>query len=267
MAVVQTQPNLPPSPISDDTSIGTKTPPALSSNATAAETPKGKEPRTISVVVVADMICPWCYIGLKEIEKAIQDLSVNLLPNTPPKFEIEYRPYPLNTQFGSDDIAVEKRAHYEKRFGADRQHDIEEMMKKRGREAGIEFKFGGMMRQTFRAHRLLWLSYRRGGQALQSALLHALYRAYFEEEKDIGDVSLLAFYADQVGLMKRQEAEKWLRSGEGEEEVRRLVAVAQRCGITGTPFTVVDGKWAISGGQESGVYYKIFERLAKGEMK
>lgn len=57
MAVVQTQPNLPPSPISDDTSIGTKTPPAQSNNAASSETPKGKETRTISVVVVADMVC------------------------------------------------------------------------------------------------------------------------------------------------------------------------------------------------------------------
>jgi len=236
-------------------------------SASSSDNQISKDPNTISVVVVADMVCPWCYIGLKEIEKAIQDLSLNLLPNPPPKFEIEYRPYPLNTHFGSDDIAVERQSHYSKRFGPERQREVEDMMRKRGKEAGIEFKFGGLMRQTFRPHRLLWLAYRRGGQSLQLALLHALYRAYFEEEKDIGDVSLLAFYADQVGLMNREEAIKWLRSGEGEEEVKRLISIAQRCGITGVPFTVIDGKWAISGGQESGVYYKVFEKLAKGEMK
>ena len=123
------------------------------------------------------------------------------------------------------------------------------------------------MRQTTRAHRLLTLAYTRGGSTLQQSLLAHLFRAYFEEEKDIGSPAILAYYADLVGLMKREEAEEWIKGTEGEEEVKRLVAVSQGCGIRGVPFVVVDGRWAINGCQAEGEYYKVCDLFSSRKVR
>jgi predicted DsbA family dithiol-disulfide isomerase len=143
-------------------------------------------------------------------------------------------------------------------------------------------KLGGMIRQTTRAHRLLTLAYRTGGSALQLALLEHLFNATHVEEKDIGNVELLAYYADkarnftyttylsrsptiQVGLLPKATAERWLRTHDLETDVRRLVKISvQGCGIAGVPFVVINGKWAIGGGEDRSVYYKIFEKVWRG---
>lgn len=118
------------------------------------------------------------------------------------------------------------------------------------------------MRQTIRVHRLLYLAYMRGGMALQQSLLTLLFRDFFEQPDpfaiDVTSVSQLATYAVETGLIPdRQAAERWLLSRAGEEDVRRLAKISSDCGISGVPFTVVEGKWAIGGGMERGIYYKV----------
>jgi len=232
--------------------------------------------RPIKVIVVADVVCPWCYVALRSIQQAIQDLTLSCLssppsssnaaPLSPPRFDIEFRPFFINDNFGSDEIAIDRKAFLEAKFG----HKLEEhdrIVRERGEKLGIDFKFGGMLRQTTRAHRLLTLAYRTGGSPLQLALLEHLFYATHVEEKDIGNVELLAYYADKVGLLSKPTAERWLRTKDLEEDVRRLVKISvQGCGIAGVPFVVVNGKWAIGGGEESRVYQRVFERVWRGGM-
>ena len=118
------------------------------------------------------------------------------------------------------------------------------------------------MRQTTRVHRLLYLAYKRGGMPLQQSLLSLLFRDFFEQPDpftvDPTSVPQLASYAVEIGLIPdRAAAEAWLRSRAGEEDVRRLAKISADCGISGVPFTVVEGKWAIGGGMERGIYYKV----------
>jgi len=101
------------------------------------------------------------------------------------------------------------------------------------------------MRQTIRVHRLVYLAYKRGGMALQQRLLALLFRDFFEQPDpftiDVTSVPQLAAYAVEIGLIPdRAAAEAWLNS---------------------RAFTVVEGKWAIGGGMERGIYYKTLERL------
>jgi predicted DsbA family dithiol-disulfide isomerase len=117
------------------------------------------------------------------------------------------------------------------------------------------------MRQTIRVHRLLYLAYKRGGMALQQRLLALLFQDFFEQPDpftiDVTSVPQLAAYAVEIGLIPdRAAAEAWLNSRAGEEDVRRLAKISNDCGISGVPFTVVEGKWAIGGGMERGIYYK-----------
>ena len=114
------------------------------------------------------------------------------------------------------------------------------------------------MRSTLRAHRLMTKAYLVGKQSTQLALLSALFHACFEVGEDIGDIGLLAGHAARAGVFSSEDdAAAWLRGDELVEEVQRMSAEAQKKGVTGVPFAVIDGKWAVSGCQKPECYFKV----------
>lgn len=118
--------------------------------------------------------------------------------------------------------------------------------------------FDGYVRSTLRAHRLLTKAYLVGQQRTQLALLAALFHACFEVGEDIGDIGLLAGHAARAGVFPSEDAaSEWLKGGELEEEVKRMSAEAQKKGVTGVPFAVIEGKWAVSGCQKPECYYNV----------
>jgi len=247
--------------------------------------------KKIKVIVVADLICVWCYIAFKELNQAIDDLkqaypspssseesslsttpkagSSSLVPplrSSLPEIDVEYRPFFINTTAGSQDEEVDRMEYLRARFGRERVAEMHDLAVKRGKEMGIDFQFNAKMRQTIRVHRLLYLAYMRGGMPMQQRLLTLLFRDFFEQPDpftiDVTSVEQLATYAVETGLIPdRKAAERWLLSRAGEEDVRRLAKISSDCGISGVPFTVVEGKWAIGGGMERGIYYKTLEKL------
>jgi predicted DsbA family dithiol-disulfide isomerase len=221
------------------------------------------------IIVVADLNCPWSFVALREINQAIRDIDRKLPRSTVrPKYDIEFRPFFLSSTVESSSSSEGQayQEYYESRFGEEQYAEMTDVLRKRGREVGIKFKFNGKLRSTMRAHRLLYLAYARGGTAMQQALLELLYSGFFEEEKDITDVELLASYAAKIGLMPIKSGQAWLSSRASEEDVCKLAKISTDCGITGVPFAVVEGKWAISGGMDKAVYYKTLEKLVKGDM-
>ena len=103
-----------------------------------------------------------------------------------------------------------------------------------------------------------------GKQSTQLALLSALFHACFEVGEDIGDIGLLAGHAARAGVFASEDdAAAWLRGDELVEEVKRMSAEAQKKGVTGVPFAVIDGKWAVSGGQTAEVYTQVSFRMGK----
>lgn len=111
-----------------------------------------------------------------------------------------------------------------------------------------------------------------GGTELQSKLLGALFEAYGEKSKDLGDPETLADIADAAGVLPREEVRRhhfasfrltmsqaltFVESEELAEDVEKMVAASRANGVAGVPFTVIDDKWAISGGQAPDVYYKV----------
>jgi len=277
----------------------TPVPASAPSNRPRIEITKGGD-KKIKVIVVADLICVWCYIAFKELNQAIDDLkqaypqnssssySDDISPSTTPtansylsrsnyrssrnnnrtfpEIDIEYRPFFINTTTGSQDEPIDRMDYLQARYGKDRVAEMQDTAIKRGKELGIDFKFNAKMRQTIRVHRLLYLAYKRGGMAMQQRLLTLLYRDFFEQPDpftiDVTSVSQLATYAVEIGLIPdRTAAERWLISRAGEEDVRRLAKISFDCGISGVPFTVVEGKWAIGGGMEKGIYYQTLEKL------
>ena len=133
------------------------------------------------------------------------------------------------------------------------------------------------MTQTIRAHRLCRKALDIGGQELQEKFLDVIFKAYFTEGKNVGDFDVLADISEQVGVLpkekvrtvpsesvtrasgltSRRQALEFLRSNEYQEEIRQMAEEARRKGVTGVPFTIINGRWAVSGGQASETYAQV----------
>lgn len=229
------------------------------------------QPRVVSLSVVSDMNCPWCYVGSKELLKAMQaacnatsSKQDNDDKTRPLQFKLEYKPFMLDPTLKVDE-PVERSARLEKKYGAEKIKKAQELLVERGKDLGIDFKWGGNMRQTTASHRLMLRVLQQHGSKAQLQLLEQLFIYNFEHARDIGDPELLAEIVENLGFGTRQETLDFLASEELAPEVAHQIKDAQMLGISGVPFTVIDGKWAVSGGQSWDVYYKIFENLSQGK--
>ncbi|KAH9930029.1 thioredoxin-like protein [Fomitopsis serialis] len=215
--------------------------------------------RTVNLVVIGDIICPWCYIGEKEMENAVE--AVRDLPIT---IKIEHRPYQLQPSLPEDQALV-KREWYINRFGKEKFQSIMQMITLRGQQLGLNIKYDGTITQTVRAHRLSLKALKVGGQQMQQTFLQAINKAYFEENRNIGDSDVLSDLAQAAGIMAKDEAVNFLESDDCREEVVNMMSEARKKGVTGVPFTIIDGRWAVIGGQTAEVYIQIFKKLAQTE--
>ncbi|KJA26341.1 hypothetical protein HYPSUDRAFT_133200 [Hypholoma sublateritium FD-334 SS-4] len=218
--------------------------------------------RILKLTVVTDFGCVNCCIGQHELLDAIA-YSQDVL-HLPLQFELEHLPFRLiNRDLLSEDAPRVDRADFlQKTFGKDKYTKFEAAITKWGQEKGVPISLHGVMSQTTRAHRLVQKAYKLGGQRLQVPLLCAIFKAHLEDGKDIADYDVLADIAESSGTMSRNEALAFLRSDELEREVDDMCNNARSQGITGVPMTIIDGKWAVSGGQSSDVFIQIFKKLA-----
>jgi predicted DsbA family dithiol-disulfide isomerase len=199
--------------------------------------------------IVADVICPWCFIGKRRLERALAlrpDLSVTL----------SWRAFELNPDMPSEGISRE--AYLAAKFGgfgmAER---LYANIRAAGRGVGIDFAFERIRRtpNTLRAHRLIRLAADRGRA---NAVVEALFRAYFIAGLDIGDVETLAVIAARAGL-DHAEARRHLASEAGTAEVRADEHRARRLGIHAVPCFVLERGYAISGAQEPEMFLPLFD--------
>ncbi|KAI0077036.1 thioredoxin-like protein [Panus rudis PR-1116 ss-1] len=217
-------------------------------------------PRVVKLIVFSDITCPWCYISLREMDKAM-----NQCTECPVRFEIEYRPYRLNASL-KDGEMHDRREWIESRFGKEKADAMEFMISSRGEELGLKIKlWDGVITQTTMAHRLLLKAWKLGGQTLQLPTLEALFKAYFEDGQNMGDVATLARIAAANGVMSEEEAVQFLESDELLKEVEQMMMEVRRKGVTGVPFVVIDGKWAVSGGQSAETYVQIFKKIGRSD--
>ena len=206
----------------------------------------------MTVDVISDVICPWCYIGKRRLEKAValaglRDLRVRWLP---------FRLNPHMPEGGMD-----RRAYRTAKFGTwERSLALDAQVAEAGRGEGLDFAFDriGRTPNTLDAHRLIGLA---GREGVQDAVVEALFRAYFTEGRDIGDRGTLLDVAARAGL-DRGVAAAVLDGGEGVEEVRAAEEEARRTGAQGVPFFVINGEVAVSGAQPPGAFLDAFDRLS-----
>ncbi|KAL9933515.1 hypothetical protein V8E36_007691 [Tilletia maclaganii] len=210
------------------------------SGATAAAT--GGGPLPLSIEVVSDNICPFCFIGLRKLQRALAaspyvlgSQSRSAQPNPTFRPEIRFKPFQLDPTLPSD-AALDKREHYHRKFGKARFEQMEPMMQMRGREVGINFAYDGKLRNTTKSHRLMEKAYETGGWEQQLKLINGLFPAYFEKSQDIGDETLLADLALSAGIFtSTAQALQFLNSDELLSEVQRGYREAQEKNISGVP--------------------------------
>jgi len=220
--------------------------------------------RSVKLTVINDFACPNCCVGQHELLNAITYCKENL--QLPINFDYVHVPFRLLSSdvLSEDGPKIEKLDFYKKILGEEKFEKMKDGITDWANKNGVPITFKGFVSQTTRAHRLCQKAYQLGGQDLQIPLLNAIYKAYMEEGQDIAEIAVLADIADNAGTMSREKATAFLESKELESEVDAMCDDARNKGITGVPVIIIDGKWAISGGQPSDVFIQIFKKLAAG---
>ena len=189
-------------------------------------------PKPLLIEIASDVICPWCYIGKRRLEKALESLKGEV------DARIEWLPFQLNPGMPVEGVA---RAEYRRaKFGSvEKGRTLDARMAQEGAGEGIAFAFDRMQRtpNTVAAHKLIDLAQKQGKAGL---IVDALFRAYFEEARDIGDAEVLAGIAKSAGVENWPAGVDAPHVAEQEERVRDL-------GISGVPTFIFDKKSGLSG--------------------
>ena len=195
----------------------------------------------MTIDIVSDVVCPWCYIGKRRLETA-------LATREPPLPVVRWHPFQLNPDIPAG--GVDRRSYLEEKFGGpERAREIYARVEAAGREVGIPFRFDRIDRQpnTSDAHRLIaWAQ----AEAPASAdrLVERLFEAYFTEGVDIGAVDELVRLVGEAGC-DSEAARAHLESAAGHAELTEADARMKSMGIGGVPFFIFNHRVAVSGAQ------------------
>ncbi|MCP9464175.1 MAG: DsbA family oxidoreductase [Nitrospira sp.] len=196
----------------------------------------------VLIEVYSDVICPWCYVGKRRLERVLQHLA-GLMPTT-----VQWRPFQLNPGMPLD--GMDRTAYLEAKFGSrEAYRRLEEQVMAAEEEIPFAFDRITVTPNTLLAHRLIWYA---GAQGRQDAMVETLFRLYFVEGRDIGRAETLSEAAGQVGLAA-SEVKEFLGGSEGVDEVCRAEAVGRRLGIRAVPCFVFNGTSMLTGAQPADV--------------
>lgn len=210
------------------------------------------------VEIYSDVVCPWCSIGKARFEKALAQFPDRDM------FQVIWRPYQLDPNAPlSPTPAIDG---YARKFGGpERARQIIDTVTEAAAGEGIEFHMDIAMRaNTFDAHRLIGHALRSRGNVVQGDVKNRLLSAYFSEGRNIADPDVLADIAEDAGF-DREEVLAFLESPQGVNETREELVQATEMGITAVPTFIFNGQWSVPGAQDTEVFLRVFERLAKAE--
>lgn len=212
----------------------------------------------IPIQIVSDVVCPWCYVGKRRLEKALAQrpgLAV----------QITWFPFQLSPDMPRE--GKDRREHYASIFGAERARDIMARMKDTGAAEGIAFDTppGARSPNTLSAHVLMYRASCAAGID-QNALAEKLFEAHHVRGEDIGDPQVLARLAGEVG-MDRGDVLQALADGKDEDTVRALMEQARQAGVSGVPFFIIGNQHGLSGAQPPEMFLQILDELSAGGVR
>jgi predicted DsbA family dithiol-disulfide isomerase len=192
----------------------------------------------VTIEIISDAICPWCWIGKRHLERAAALLPDGVAIRT------VWKPFELNPDMPEG--GVDRSAYRLRKFGSlEYSAQLDARVAEAGRAAGLDFRHD-LMRwtpNTIDCHRLIWFA---GGKGAQDAVVEGLFRAYFAEGRDIGDRQVMTKIAEAAGL-DGAETEAMLAGAEGRGEVAAELARAIETGVSGVPTFIIDGQLLTSG--------------------
>ena len=213
--------------------------------------------QVLTIDIYSDVICPWCYVGKRRLERALQQWD-NAVP-----VKISWRPFQLNPTMPQQ--GMDRRQYLAAKFGsAEAAQSIYGQVSTAGAEEGIPFAFEKIARtpNTFAAHRLICFAESHGKQ---DEVVETLFRQYFLEGADIGNVEILSQAAASAGF-DRAAIGAFLASDEGVEAVKAEEAAGRRLGIRGVPYFVLNGTHALSGAQPPEQFVAMFRQIEAGSV-
>ena len=210
----------------------------------------------MKIDVYADVVCPWCYVGEKRLEKALlsrPDLDV----------ERRWRPYQLRPEMPAGGVPW-RRFALEKFGGEEGMRRAFSHVSAAGEPDGARFDFDRVASapNTVDAHRLIGHAARR---AREWPVADRLFRGYFAEGRDLNDPDDLAVLAADAGL-DPDETRAFLAGDSGTQDVWESQREAAELGIGGVPFYVIDGRYAVSGGQPAEVWLRTLDTIEAGRV-
>jgi predicted DsbA family dithiol-disulfide isomerase len=205
----------------------------------------------MKIDIYADVVCPWCYVGEKRLEKALRSR---------PDLEVErrWRPFQLRPEMPAGGVPWRPFA-LEKFGGEENMRRAFTRVAAAGEPDGARFDFDRVASapNTVDAHRLILHAARRGGEW---PMADALFRGYFAEGRDLNDAEVLTAMAADAGL-DPDETRAYLAGDSGTQDVWKSQQVAAGLGIGGVPFYVIDDRYAVSGGQPAEVWLRTLEAI------
>jgi predicted DsbA family dithiol-disulfide isomerase len=208
----------------------------------------------LKIDFVSDVSCPWCVIGLRALEQALERVGDAVTA------EIRFQPFELNPQLPPDGQDITE--HLVQKYGStpEQLQRNRETIRARGAELGFTFEMGKRSRvyNTFDAHRLLhWAAL----EGRQRDLQRALFTAYFTEGRNPSDREVLIDVAAQAGL-DAVRAREVLESGRYADEVREREQFYGQQGVRAVPSVIIDDRYLIQGGQPVEVFEQALRQIA-----
>ncbi|SEH32902.1 DsbA family oxidoreductase [Chryseobacterium culicis] len=209
----------------------------------------------MKIEIWSDVMCPFCYIGKNNFEQALNQLPFK------DEVEIEWKSFQLDPTLDPNKTQDTLQYFREKKGVAEAQAtqmlgQVTEM----GKGAGIDFNFGKtLITNTFSAHKLLHLAKRYNKS---NAMEEALFIAHFIDGKNVGDTEVLVALAENLGIDK-EEARQAITTDQLDGEVNQDIQEARNNGISGVPFFVLNGKYAVSGAQPAAVFENALQQTYK----
>ena len=210
--------------------------------------------RRLKIDFVSDVSCPWCVVGLKSLEQALDNLAEAV------EADIHFQPFELNPQMppGGQDL----NEHLQQKYGGTPEQfaGTREAIRERGEALGFVFRMDKRDRiyNTFDCHRLLHWA---GEAGRQLDLKMALFRAYFTDGLDPGDHAVLLQAVRDVGLDEAR-AREILAGDDYREEVRAQQKFYSSVGINAVPAVVINDRYLISGGQPVSTFEQALREIA-----
>ncbi len=208
---------------------------------------------TLNIQIWSDIMCPFCYIGKRRIEEALQNFKHK------DSVTIEWKSFQLDANFiaAPDDNIIDHLAE-KYRKDTDWAQTMIDNMTQNAKNAGLDFHFEkAVLANSFHAHRLLHLAKKYN---LANELEELLFKAYLTDGKNVNDLDTLSKLGKEVGI-DSEEIKQVLESNEYTKEVQQDIEQAQSIGVQGVPFFVFDNKYAISGAQPATTFLQTLERV------